>query len=121
MVLNGHALGDGTGYLVSTTDAGTPCHQMLSNYQMNHLGGGGYLRLLQFLPDGHTVRVQSYSPLYDRYLWGRSGLQLQPGQPGRQCDIQRRGAGPPPRPPRPPRIVPRLRPDRDQAGRTVTT
>jgi hypothetical protein len=69
LVLNGHALGDGTGYLVSTTDAGTLCHQMLSNYQMKHLGGAGYLRLLEFLPDRNTVRVHSYSPLYDRYLW----------------------------------------------------
>jgi hypothetical protein len=69
MVLNGHALGDGTGYLVSTTDAGTQCHQLLSNYQMKHLGGAGYLRLLEFLPDRNTVRVHSYSPLYDRYLW----------------------------------------------------
>jgi Calcineurin-like phosphoesterase len=69
LVLNGHALGDGTGYLVSTTDGGTQCHQLLSNYQMNHLGGAGYLRLLEFLPDRNTVRVHSYSPLYDRYLW----------------------------------------------------
>jgi 3',5'-cyclic AMP phosphodiesterase CpdA len=69
MVLNGHALGDGAGYLVSATDAGTLCHQMLSNYQMRQLGGGGYLRLIQFLPDGDTVRVHSYSPIYDRFLW----------------------------------------------------
>jgi 3',5'-cyclic AMP phosphodiesterase CpdA len=69
MVLNGHALGDGAGYLVSPTDTGTLCHQMLSNYQMRQMGGGGYLRLIQFLPDGDSVRVHSYSPLYDRWLW----------------------------------------------------
>ena len=70
LVLSGHALGDGTGYLASRTDAGTTCHQVLANYQMRHMGGGGYLRLLEFLPgDGGTVRVHTYSPFYDRYLW----------------------------------------------------
>ena len=68
MVLNGHVLGDGTGYLASTTDTGITCHQMLSNYQFRNLGGEDYMRLLEFQPDGTTVRVSSYSPLYDSYL-----------------------------------------------------
>jgi 3',5'-cyclic AMP phosphodiesterase CpdA len=68
MVLNGHVLGDGLGYLASTTDVGTTCHQMLSNYQFRDLGGEDYMRLLEFLPDGHTVRVFTYSPLYDAFL-----------------------------------------------------
>jgi hypothetical protein len=68
MVLNGHVLGDGTGYLASTTDTGITCHQMLSNYQFRNLGGEDYMRLLEFQPDGKTVRVSSYSPLYDSYL-----------------------------------------------------
>ena len=36
-----------------------------------HGGGRGndsYLRILEFLPDGKTVHVKSYSPLYDSYL-----------------------------------------------------
>lgn len=68
ITLNGHALGDGTGYKALRTDAGTLCHQMLANYQMRELGGEGYMRLLEFLPDGKTVQVRSYSPLYDSYL-----------------------------------------------------
>jgi hypothetical protein len=68
LVLNGHVLGDGTGYLATKTDKNRTCHQMLSNYQMRTLGGEGYLRLLEFRPDGKTVQVKTYSPLYDRYL-----------------------------------------------------
>ncbi|MGE0190480.1 MAG: hypothetical protein AB7T63_00425 [Planctomycetota bacterium] len=68
LVLNGHVLGDGTGYLASTTDLGNTCHQMLANFQMRELGGEGYLRLLEFRPDGRTVQVKTYSPLYDRFL-----------------------------------------------------
>lgn len=68
MALNGHVLGDGCGYLKSTTDRGTTCHQMLSNYQMRDQGGEGYMRLLELLPDGRTMRVHTYSPLYDRFL-----------------------------------------------------
>ena len=67
LVLNGHVLGDGTGYLVSTNDLGRKVQQMLSNYQMRQLGGEGYLRLLEFRPDG-TIQVKSYSTLYDSYL-----------------------------------------------------
>jgi hypothetical protein len=68
LVLNGHVLGDGTGYLASTNDLGRPCHQMLANYQMRDLGGEAYMRLLEFQPDGKTIQVKTYSPLYDGYL-----------------------------------------------------
>lgn len=68
MTLNGHVLGDGTGYLASVNDKGRTVHQMLANYQFRDLGGEAYLRLLEFRPDGRTVQVKSYSPLYDRYL-----------------------------------------------------
>ena len=68
MVLNGHVLGDGTGYLASKTDTGITCQQMLSNYQFRDLGGEGYMRLLEFKPDGITVQVSTYSPFYDSYL-----------------------------------------------------
>lgn len=73
ITLNGHVLGDGTGYLESVNDLGGSVHQMLSNYQMRELGGEAYMRLLEFHPDGETVTVKSYSPLYDSYL-------LQPDQ-----------------------------------------
>lgn len=68
LTLNGHVLGDGTGYLASQNDAGKTVHQILANYQFRPLGGEGYLRLLEFLPDRRTVRVKTYSPLYDKYL-----------------------------------------------------
>jgi hypothetical protein len=67
-VLNGHVLGSGLGFLANKNDRGKTVHQMLVNYQMRPLGGEGYLRLLEFLPDGKTVHVKSYSPLYDSYL-----------------------------------------------------
>ncbi|MFI4859757.1 MAG: metallophosphoesterase [Phycisphaerales bacterium JB063] len=68
MTLNGHVLGDGTGYLADTRDDGGTCHQMLINFQMRELGGQAYLRLLEFQPNGTTVNVRSYSPIYDRDL-----------------------------------------------------
>ncbi len=68
LALNGHVLGDGTGYLASTNDRGRTVHQILANYQMRELGGEGYLRLMEFLPDGRTVRVKSYSPVFNRYM-----------------------------------------------------
>lgn len=68
LTLNGHVLVDGTGYLASRNDRGRTCHQMLSNYQFRALGGEGYLRLLEFRPDGKTVQVKTYSALYDKYL-----------------------------------------------------
>jgi 3',5'-cyclic AMP phosphodiesterase CpdA len=68
LVLNGHVLGDGTGYLASITDKGNTCHQMLSNYQFRAGGGEGYLRLLEFQEDRKTIKVVTYSPLTDAFL-----------------------------------------------------
>jgi len=68
LTVNGHVLGDGAGYRHDVTDTGTTCHQVLANYQMRNLGGEGYLRLLELLPNGTTVRVWSYSVLYDDFL-----------------------------------------------------
>jgi hypothetical protein len=68
MTLSGHVLGDGTGFRIDNNDAGQPVAQMLINYQFRNLGGEGYLRILEFQPNGHTVRVTSYSPLYNRFL-----------------------------------------------------
>jgi hypothetical protein len=68
LTLNGHVLGDGTGYLASVNDLGYTTHQILSNYQFRNLGGEGYMRLMEFLSDGRTVRIYTYSPLYDSFL-----------------------------------------------------
>jgi hypothetical protein len=43
-------------------------HQILNDYEALRGGGSGYLRLLEFLPDGKTVRVKAYSPVLDKYL-----------------------------------------------------
>jgi hypothetical protein len=68
LTFNGHVLNSGLGFLAGKNDRGNVVHQMLVNYQMRELGGEAYLRILEFLPDGKTVHVKSYSPLYDKYL-----------------------------------------------------
>lgn len=65
---NGHVLNDGTGYRADRNDHGQLVHQILANYQMRELGGEGYLRLLEFDPDGNTVHMMAYSPLHDSYM-----------------------------------------------------
>jgi hypothetical protein len=66
-VLCGHDLGDGVGRLTSIRPDGTRVHQLLANYQMEELGGAGYLRLLRFFPDRRRVHVRTYSPYLDRF------------------------------------------------------
>jgi len=66
-------LNNGTGYLVSTGEAGQHVHQILANYQTGVIpdresGGGGFLRLMHFLPDRKTVDVRTYSPWLDQWL-----------------------------------------------------
>jgi len=67
LVANGHVLNDGLGFQVSKADDGHRVNEMLVNYQMKPLGGEGWLRLLEFLPDGKTVQAKTYSPLYEQY------------------------------------------------------
>lgn len=79
LVLNGHVTGAGVGYLVSVGSGGQRVHQMLANFQNSGgksgvvkpaygYGGGGFLRLLEFLPDKKTVRVRTYSPWFNEWL-----------------------------------------------------
>ncbi|WP_437190856.1 metallophosphoesterase [Planctomicrobium sp. SH527] len=63
MTLNGHVLGDGLGRLITQTPKQRDVHQMLVNFQMKPKGGDGWLRLLEFQPDGKTVLVYDYSPV----------------------------------------------------------
>ncbi len=67
-VLCGHVCNSGVGYQAEKNDAGQTVHQILSNYQFRDYGGEGYLRLMEFLPDGKTVKIRTYSPLWDRLL-----------------------------------------------------
>jgi hypothetical protein len=68
LVICGHVSIHGYGFLVSKNDRGHRVYQMLVDYQSRQRGGEAYLRLLEFLPDGRTVHVISYSPLRDKYL-----------------------------------------------------
>ncbi|MBN2217199.1 MAG: metallophosphoesterase, partial [Pirellulales bacterium] len=70
LVNNGHVLNDGLGFQVSQGEQGNRVNEMLVNFQMKPVGGGGWLRLLEFLPDGRTVQVKNYSPLYEQYQTG---------------------------------------------------
>lgn len=72
-MLNGHVLGDGAGRLASPGAGGRSVHQILSNYQNGvkpdrPYHGGGFFRLMRFLPDRKTVRVKTYSPWLDQWL-----------------------------------------------------
>ncbi len=68
LVLSGHVTGDGAGYAVASGVHGNPVHEMMVNFQMRLDGGEGYLRLLEFQPDGRTVQVRTYSPVLDRHM-----------------------------------------------------
>ncbi len=74
MVICGHTGEPGdfdqsVAYRVDKNAAGKNVHQMMFNVQV--LGGGwegnggdGWLRILEFMPDGRTVKVSTYSPLF---------------------------------------------------------
>ncbi|MBN2496707.1 MAG: metallophosphoesterase [Deltaproteobacteria bacterium] len=66
-VFNGHVLGDGQGRLVGVGEHGNPVFQILCNYQMDPLGGAGYLRLLFFDPATDSLQAVSYSPWSDEH------------------------------------------------------
>lgn len=73
LVLCGHVFGDGAEHLISPGKDGRSVHQILSNYQAGVAPkrpwmGGGFIRLMQFLPDRRTIRVRSYSPWSDQFL-----------------------------------------------------
>lgn len=60
---------DNVSYRTDANDAGKTVHQMMFNVQT--LGGGwegnggdGWLRILEFRPDGKTIGVRTYSPLF---------------------------------------------------------
>ncbi len=61
MVLCGHVAT--SAHLASRGKHGNTVHQVLVDYQNRPNGGDGWFRLMQFLPDGHTVQVRDYSPL----------------------------------------------------------
>ena len=64
MILSGHACY--TSHRNSKAQSGQAVQEMVVDYQKDVNGGNGWLRLLQVLPDGKTVRCQDYSPLIDQ-------------------------------------------------------
>ena len=54
-------------YRGDTYDDGRFAHQILFNAQWAPKGGNGWLRLLEFQPDGKTVRIKTYSPHLDQW------------------------------------------------------
>jgi len=71
LVIAGHQYDDRDGfpYQLEENDAGNDVYHMLVNMQARNLGGEGWIRLLEFDPDGVTVRVKSYSPYYDKWSY----------------------------------------------------
>jgi hypothetical protein len=75
LVICGHTTGkvndfrENVGYRVDKNNTGKEVHQMMFNVQA--LGGGyegnggdGWLRILEFMPDGKTIKVKTYSPFF---------------------------------------------------------
>lgn len=74
MVICGHtgkpgAFEDAVAYRKDINEIGHEVHQMMFNVQI--LGGGwegnggdGWVRILEFMPDGKTIKVRTYSPLF---------------------------------------------------------
>ncbi|MGG5578324.1 metallophosphoesterase [Myroides sp. C15-4] len=67
LVLAGHI--SGTGYRSDQNKAGRTVHQMLFDMQSeggghDGNGGDGLVRILEFYPDGKTVKVKTFSPLF---------------------------------------------------------
>jgi len=68
MVLSGHITSGSPARRTDVAGGGHLVHQMLSNYQTQPLGGGGYLRVLRFIPAEGRIEVKTYSPWLDAYL-----------------------------------------------------
>lgn len=68
LVLSGHISGEG--YRMDKNQSNKSVHQILFNAQSmgggtrSGNGGDGWLRIMEFLPDGNTVKVQTFSPLF---------------------------------------------------------
>ncbi|MDP6353665.1 MAG: metallophosphoesterase [Planctomycetota bacterium] len=62
MVICGHLSSQYVGYRKDKADHGNIVHQMLVDYEKLR-GGYGFLRVLEFLSDGRTVQVRTYSPV----------------------------------------------------------
>jgi hypothetical protein len=94
MTFSGHVGGDGVAYLRSIGNEGNAVHQMLLNTQFETSGGNGWFRMLEFLDDGTTVRVRTYSPFLDLYRTDAANdyyIQLSPLPTFAAADFNRDG------------------------------
>jgi hypothetical protein len=68
LVLCGHSFG--RGYRKDLNSTGKTVHQILFDTQAvggghrNGNGGDGWIRILEFFPDGKTVKIKTFSPLF---------------------------------------------------------
>jgi len=68
LVLSGHVVeGDGTGRRMDLGINGNLVNQILSDYQSEPLGGGGFLRIIKISPSLNRVSVTTYSPYLDQF------------------------------------------------------
>ncbi len=85
MVFSGHVPWAGARQTV-VGDHGQVVHEMVAAY---HDPPQGWVRLLEFNPDGETVQVKTYSPKLDQYMTDDSQqFILQPPQPPKPMGIK---------------------------------
>jgi 3',5'-cyclic AMP phosphodiesterase CpdA len=83
LVIAGHQFDerDGLPFKLDQGDYGNDVYQLLVDQQARVNGGEGWIRLLEFSPDGTTVTVKSYSPLLDQWSYASDEyftIQLSP-------------------------------------------
>jgi 3',5'-cyclic AMP phosphodiesterase CpdA len=91
LVISGHQFDefDGFPYKLSQGENGNDVYQLLVDMQNRINGGDGWIRLLEFSPDGTTVTVKSYSPFLDEWSYASDEyftIQLSPIAPLRPGD-----------------------------------
>ncbi len=69
LVVTGHQFDEHEGfpYQHNVGENGNEVYQMLFDTQTRPGGGEGWIRLLEFSPDGKTLTVKSYSPCFDQW------------------------------------------------------
>ena len=67
LTFSGHFTDKPGAYLRSPRSGMSPVYQLFFNRQTDPNGGDGWIRLLEFMDDGKTVQVKTYSPKFDQY------------------------------------------------------
>lgn len=68
LVLSGHVVeGDGTGRRMDLGLGKNLVNEILSDYQSEPLGGGGFLRIVKITPSLNRVSVSTYSPYLNQF------------------------------------------------------